>query len=863
LPKANASLSSPTKISTKQDLQTFDAWRKFFSKLEKNTPLHENLRKFFFWALKAGIPEDDFIHIKIALEDSPRIQKEPGRWLELQNGEWEQLLRWCKEQMGQTVKDVIEGDKPPVILPYGYAMKSAGLFVESVNSRSKPIWKRVYDGIFRVIGFHTNADTNEVFIEVELEKNDQEVITTIVPQHLVSTKHAIIKTLGKMGAKITEENASLCVGFIAASMRRNYVGTLKHSKYTKRLGFHGDTFLLPKRTLGEQSNLEYKGVLNDVHIEDEHIYTDTVRKIFEEWGDDAWVAGAALGYSLASPFVQRLRLTRNPILVLTGESGSGKSTLLKFALSALTPKLIRPFMIQGSVPNTPLSFSQNLAGLNGFPCLFDEINLAEAQRGNVIRWGDAAISFANGQTRMRGSKDNEYEAEGGESFFGILLGAGESLPKFAFEGIYNRQLEINVTKFPPFGVGPSEQGHKRAHLLERAMEQGAGVFGGDFIKYVLDHWEEFKNHYSTLYADWGWRFRSHTQGLALVVTILRFLGQMLNVNTQKAINAMLKQIEHLHCDFEHQENHPANRVKETICGMIASSEQATSKDGTLLDYYKYNDAPFFWKTQEGDYAIPSTSLILEKEVGDIAQYFKKWAASKFILPGKNKATRVLKSKIGPGNARCIVISRTFIEDENTFTVENDETSITPIQTTSEVVDNSEEETVSVVKREVFDKQITTPANTSQHTPKQGEYPPCVASTIAENIGQIVPKEQPTTLITPEERIPEDVKTVDEQSQGQIVVQNLLDEKAIKSSLEGIFWNENLVKLPEVLAAIDEKLSLPKTIWDKIREYAANYEEKPQKFDKRDLVREIRSWVIEEVRKYENNKKDGGSTQNLS
>jgi hypothetical protein len=326
LPKASASLSSPTKRTAKQEPQTFEAWRQFFSKLGKNTPLHENLTKFFFWAIKAQIPEDDFVHIKVALEDSPRMKKEPERWLELQNGEWENLFNWCKQQAGQSAKEE-KPEETAMPLPPGYVLRKSGLFLETVDSKGKPSRQLIYAGFFRVVGFYADADTGFSYIEIQMETNE-EIKNVIVPQDQVSTRSAIVKTLAKLGGRITEENAKACVKFITASMNPGYIEKLQHTKYTRRLGFHGNSFVLPGRTLGEKSNLEYKGVLNDVRIEDQEIYTNTVRTIFNEWGEDAWVAGAALGFSLASPFVGHLRLNRNPILVLTGESGSGKSTLL-------------------------------------------------------------------------------------------------------------------------------------------------------------------------------------------------------------------------------------------------------------------------------------------------------------------------------------------------------------------------------------------------------------------------------------------------------------------------------------------------------------------------------------------------------
>jgi hypothetical protein len=58
---------------------------------------------------------------------------------------------------------------------------------------------------------------------------------------------------------------------------------------------------------------------------------------------------------------------------------------------------------------------------------------------------------------------------------------------------------------------------------------------------------------------------------------------------------------------------------EKIRDMIANSAPATRNEGgklVNLDYYKYGNMPFYWITDEGDYAIPSTNELLERHVGD-------------------------------------------------------------------------------------------------------------------------------------------------------------------------------------------------------------------------------------------------------
>jgi hypothetical protein len=55
-------------------------------------------------------------------------------------------------------------------------------------------------------------------------------------------------------------------------------------------------------------------------------------------------------------------------------------------------------------------------------------------------------------------------------------------------------------------------------------------------------------------------------------------------------------------------------------------------------------------------------------------------ASGFMLPGKTKATQIVQSKIGPNNARCIIISHEFLESSLS---EPNVTPITYVESASE------------------------------------------------------------------------------------------------------------------------------------------------------------------------------------
>lgn len=283
----------------------------------------------------------------------------------------------------------------------------------------------------------------------------------------------------------------------------------------------------------------------------------------------------------------------------------------------------------------------------------------------MIKWGDAAMSFANGQTRMRGSRTNEYKAEGGKRITGVLLGTGESLPQSDVAGQFYRQLQIDASKSPPLGCTSTIEGRDRAKLLDKAAERGSGVLGGEFIQFVLEHWEEFKSEYEKTQAEFDWRFKAYTDAMCLCITSLRFLFRMLGITKTNAIDVMIKNIAAKFSDDSADPNHPAEKAFDVIRSMISTSERAKNVAGGMtewLDYYKYRNTPFCW-TNDGNYAIPATSYFIKDRLGDISSFYTYWVNKGYILPGNDSPTKLMVSKInGSVRTRCIVIPGSLLKD---------------------------------------------------------------------------------------------------------------------------------------------------------------------------------------------------------
>ena len=574
-----------------------------------------------------------------------------------------------------TPPDVQTADKstPPAVQT---ADKSTPLVVQTdkkipekfiVNADGITTFKgeQVYDGLFQPVGVHVDTDTGNTHVDIEFTcENGNKTVT--VAQNDLATRSGIIKALTSKGAYISESNAYLCCDYIRQflALNRNILPT---NRFTRRLGLHGDMLVLPHKTVNGE--VEYRGDLQDSKATDQHIYCEVVKEIFG-WGDEAWVLVTMLGYSLLSPFIKKLRIKRNPILLLTGASGGGKTTSARFVLSVWGDGSSKPFCLEGSQPCTPVSFSQNVAGLNGLPMLFDEVNKAEQHKGrNVIKWTDASMSYANGTKRSRGSKDNEYQSEGGGKFTGVLFGTGEIPPKIDVEGVFNRIFNINATEHAPMGVQgrvngkQNPLGHERAARLEDATDFGSGVFGGVFCEHVLENWDKFEADYLALRKTWGRRFNEHTDVIALCIVTITYLVEMLGIDSD-IVKAIENNVSSLFADYQRNENNPAIAAANELMGLIGNCTMATRyEDGGHddLGYYEKKGTPVYW-VDNGFYVVPVTNEIIKSQIGDIKQFYAKWAEIGFIKKsGKDSAHQ----KRPPFNLlktiRCLLIP---IDSEN-------------------------------------------------------------------------------------------------------------------------------------------------------------------------------------------------------
>jgi hypothetical protein len=590
----------------------------------------------------------------------------------------EEVLKQFKANLTVEVKPLLleTPKQPSITIPTGYISNEKGLFFElktGKGDKQKITLIPLYKGTFRPLSIHVNNENSIVSIEIEFSSS-QGLKTAIVEQSNLATKTSIIKALTSLGAFINEDSGKNLAVYITRFLEQNFNVMPRH-KHTTKLGLHGDQLVLPHITIG--GDLQYSGGLqSNFEVLDDNIYSETVKDIFNNWGDEAWPTIMALSYSLSSPLVKKLKLRRNPILHFSGRSGYGKSTVLKFALAAwMEPK--NPMITEGSVKNTPHGFFTTIKGLNGLPHFFDETSLSEKIK-TAIHWSEAAMAYANGQTRIAGQKSSDDVAKGGETITGCLFGASEVQPPVTVEGVFNRVLNLDTTKCPPIGIEgrdglkQSKEGSRRAKMLEIATDDGSGVFGAKFIKYVLSDWDKFNSVYQNMITEFDRKFNEHTAIIALCATTLHFLADMLKIENRSLIESFLSNVSSVFADYQKSDNHPAIEALEEIKGLISNSvcNKEHSGDGTEdhSEFFTYRNEPFFIEKYDGIY-IPASSPILKQalKTNNLRSFYAKWLEIGAIIPDSHGKPTQVKSfdvtQLTIHSTRYIVFSNQFVNHD--------------------------------------------------------------------------------------------------------------------------------------------------------------------------------------------------------
>lgn len=368
----------------------------------------------------------------------------------------------------------------PLFLPPGYDVRGKRIYRRKSEDFSSPL----YSGIIAVLETGTDIHAQDEYATVAWHGGGPACEMT-VKRSILASGRGCAEEIGGRGANIQAENARGISAFLTEFVAENY-DALPRILYSDRLGIAGEGLILPAGQINLPGECRYTGSAIRVGA-DAEAYPRALAEAMT-W-PDAFSFWLTLGLALSGPMVARLRPRRNPVLYLAGASTSGKTTAAQFACGAFGDPIRHPFRIEAG-RTSPAGIFQTMEHLGGLPSLLDDAHVIK----DLHRLEMACYSFANGQRYTVGHADGK--ARGGGDIAGSLLMAGEAQPEFKHAGSNLRVLWADCGMFRPLGSDApprSEVGLQRAVVLQRAWEQGAGLFGHALCERVWANFAAFES----------------------------------------------------------------------------------------------------------------------------------------------------------------------------------------------------------------------------------------------------------------------------------------------------------------------------------------------------------------------------------
>lgn len=546
-----------------------------------------------------------------------------------------------------------------LFLPHGWSVVNGSL--ATVNKSGEPTI--IYSGVLIASAIGVDLATGDAMLTMRWQSRGGRRGELTAPKAELGTRQGVLAWLGaRPDAPVHEGNARDVAAYLIEFAQEN-LDALPRVATSARLGLIADGLVLPAGSVGHAEPVQYAGRLPLRFGSDADAYPQALQAICT-W-PDAWALWAILGMTLASPLIARVRPRRNPACYLAGESGSGKTTLAQFAVGCWGDPSGKPFLVEAH-RTTAAGFRQSLTDLNGLPLLIDEAHTtSDPQRLEAL-----VYEFANGQSYSKGTA--EGTAAGGEPLRGALILAGEALPEFRHAGAGKRVLWLDCTRSPPLGQGtlgrPGSDEHqlggKRAHLLERAWEAGAGLFGRAVAERCWADWAGILTNYRRIRDDpalqplAAWR-----ESLALAAVALQIAATVVDLELPPLESLLPRWVDLLTVGQEQTD--PALEAFERLRTLLAQCDEDTNgAPGWVLRRLR-GETVAYRKTDDPYWRVPTGTPPFESRIGKSAVqiYGRTWLRHGLIRPLDGRPSKTLGAPHRT-TAAAICITRSVLAGED-------------------------------------------------------------------------------------------------------------------------------------------------------------------------------------------------------
>lgn len=532
---------------------------------------------------------------------------------------------------------IINGNK--MLLPPGYRY----------NGTLQRGEKYIYMGKLWVEETGTNVHSGENTAVVAWSSENDSGKTVILREEIAS-KAGCTKKLGGAGAAIHAFNAGDVSRYLVEFLQWNRKGipNRKHSEY---YGNFEDGMLLPAGGIGCSTRYIGKEI---VVGQDPNAYSEILHAV-KDWAPP--IFWAVLAFSLASPFYERIKCDRNPILHLGGSSGSGKTTIAHFATGCFGDPRVIPLQVQcGSSTTTPKGLATAILQANGLPIFLDDIHKMLERKKQETE--GIIYDFANGQNRVWGTPQNRNTA-GGQEIRGTLLTAGETSLNFMNAGSNNRVFSFDCGTQQPLGVpARSSEGMARSRQLQTAWKGGAGLFGKMVCEKVLEDWQQFLSYVRAFELEreleplQAWR-----KLLAIAAATLQTAD--LTINLDLDMDWLLRQWSAI-LQQNNKSNDPAEEAFDRVRILLIQSEYSHDGMGGGIPTWHslHYEKKLIAMRREGQtyWRCFHTSHEWKRVVGEnaVEMFAGDWLSRGWIIPHKNGGI-VSTAWVGRGSPRCLLV----------------------------------------------------------------------------------------------------------------------------------------------------------------------------------------------------------------
>lgn len=381
--------------------------------------------------------------------------------------------------------------------------------VKHTRNEEKTVYIPVINSFIRIKSIYRNVETNVTNYEVEWEDKNGRKRTLIQPASIWGRTNKITE-LADLGIPVNTFNSAEVVRYLE-EYRHYYEQELEAHSFIERLGFYGDSFVLPNKIIGNKQSLKF---IPNSTGDKQYAKGFRSKGTFGEWKEHILeplkTYPHAIIFLLASvgSIILKDFKVKPFIVEISGNTTQGKTVAMLIACTVWG----EPESIIQKWNATKVSIERNADLLTHLPLFLDD-----TKNGNVKQIHDIVYQFSLGVGKSRG---NIVGTQVVGTWRNILLSTGEKkITEFGQNaGVSGRVLSLHS---PPFGRGDTTE---LIDELEFNMGEYYGTAGEVFVEWYLKLSDEEMKQWTSIYRDLTKSYQEQAKGNTVIKRIAKYMA---------------------------------------------------------------------------------------------------------------------------------------------------------------------------------------------------------------------------------------------------------------------------------------------------------------------------------------------------